>query len=92
MGAVTACDQVWTGIASLGRRAGRTPPETALPLRSSRRAGQSWWVLLEALAAWVHGFVSGQRAWGVGAILAAVRLPVGAWRGCPRAAVGEPAP
>ena len=54
-----------------------------------------------------HRVISGQRAWGAGAILAAVggvlgppvgvflaaaRLLVGAGPGCPGAAVGEPAP
>lgn len=43
------------------------------------------------LAAWVHGVVSGQRAWGVGAVLA-VRRPVAAGPGYPGAAKGEPAP
>ena len=48
------------GIASLGRRARRTLPETALLCprvwicAPSRRVGQSWWVLLEVLAVWGH--------------------------------------
>lgn len=47
------------GSASLGRRARRTLPEMVLLLcprvwtcASSRRVGQSWWVLLEVLAVW----------------------------------------